>query len=319
MKPFAHPRLRSSTSMPSAASTWLVLMLPALFVTAAVAQTTLPEVQVTTAAIADYEFDWGRYGVPCASCNFGDGNARFVFSDAANNLWLGHIDYQSGNFYPPDGHGVLIDTGVAAATDFGNGPEWMYSASGSAVVYTKFLAQQPHSALTAGVAVASMINGAWSGAFVPSNPLGRNSPLATVDVNDPAPRFSYVDANRSHQYWRSMTSLNVEHALPISQISDGSSRRWVPGTHSLIFAGKAPPDPSGVVRNQMFLYDTDAGTLQQLTFEPTDKLGGFMWQAPEFNNEKVFFTIADRKQLLVYRKLPNAQGVPTWTVACRVR
>jgi hypothetical protein len=280
------------------------------------AQTTpLPEIQVTTSAIPDYEFDWGRYGVSCATCNGGDGNARFVFTDASNNLWLGYINHQTGDFSPLDGHGVLLDTGAAKTTDFGNGPEWMYNASGSQVVYTKYAANQAPSALTAGVALASRANGVWSAGLVPNNPLGRNSPLATVDEGDTAARFAYVDANRSHQYWRSATDPGVEYPLPIAQISDGSSRRWVPHTHKIIFAGTAPPDASGTAYVQMFLYDTDAGTLEQLTFDPTNKGGGFMWQAPEFGNEYVFFTTTNATRLFMYRKLPDAKGVPRWTVA----
>ena len=279
------------------------------------AQTTVQlEVLVTTAAIPDYEFDSGRYGIDCPSCNAGDGNSRFVFSDTNNNLWAGHVDFQTGAFLPADGHGALVDTNVAKTTDFGNGPEWMYGASGSQIVYTKFLANQPPSALTAGVAVASFA-GSWSGGFVPVNPIGRNSPLASVDVGDPAPRLAYVDANRSNQYWRSASDLAVENVLPISQLSDGSSRRWVPLTRKLIFAGRAPADANGVVYSQMFTYDTDSGALEQLTFDANNKGGGFMWQAPEFNNEYVFFTTVNSTQLRVYRKLPNAVGVPTWTVA----
>ena len=60
----------------------------------------LPEVQVTKAAIPDNEYDWGRKGAYCATCNFGDGNARWAFSDHLGNLWLAKIDYQTGDFIP---------------------------------------------------------------------------------------------------------------------------------------------------------------------------------------------------------------------------
>jgi MYXO-CTERM domain-containing protein len=53
---------------------------------------------------------------------------------------------------------------------------------------------------------------------------------------------------------------------------------------------------------QVFLYDTDTEELEQLTFEHTTKYGAFMWRAPEYGGEYVFFTIADRTQVRIYRK-----------------
>jgi hypothetical protein len=39
------------------------------------------EVQVSTVEIVDFEFDWGRDGVYCSTCNQGAGNARLTFTD----------------------------------------------------------------------------------------------------------------------------------------------------------------------------------------------------------------------------------------------
>ena len=71
-------------------------------------QSVLPEVQVTAASIPDYEFDSARDGRYCPTCNGGDGNSRLVFSDNSNNLWVGHVDFQTGAFLPADGHGALL-------------------------------------------------------------------------------------------------------------------------------------------------------------------------------------------------------------------
>ena len=52
-----------------------------------------------------------------------------------------------------------------------------------------------------------------------------------------------------------------------------------------------------------------------LAFNPLGVLGGMMWRAPEFKNEYVFFTMAkERRQILVYRKLPGADKVMRWTI-----
>jgi hypothetical protein len=270
-----------------------------------------PEVQVTTAGIPDNEYDWGRDGVPCSTCNFGAGNARFVFSDAANNLWVAQIDPQTGNFIPFDGHGLLLDTNATAPTDYGNGPEWFQSASGSGFVYTQYLPGQRHGDASAVVGIASMVNGAWTIKILPET--GRVSPDATKNPSDPDVYIDYVSAPKGKLYWRKLSDINTEHELPISQLTDGNSRRWIPGTHTIIFQGQGQvgvDDPQ-----QIFTYDIDTGALEQLTFSPTDLLSAFAWHAPEFNNEVVFLTMAkSRTQILVYRKLPGADKVLRWTV-----
>jgi hypothetical protein len=273
----------------------------------------LPEIQVTTAAIVDYEFDWGRDGVYCPSCNFGAGNARLTFTDQDKNLWVGNIDYYTGEFYPPDGHGVLVDTGGAFATDFGNGPEWMFSSNGSQIVYTKYVPGYPQSLQTVGVAIATMTNGAWSGNFM-DNGLRRLSPLGTLNISDTAPRLNYTDDAGANVYWRVWDSPATEQWVPISRQAAGGSRRWVPGQPSIIFSSPAAPDSSGNIHPQVFLYDTDARTLEQLTFDPTNKWGGFMWQAPEFDNEYVFFTVVNRTSISVYRKLMSPEEELKWTL-----
>ena len=289
-----------------------------LTVTLSFAQTQAPapEVQVTTAAIPDNEYDSGRDGVPCTACNFGAGNSRFVFSDADNNLWVARIDSQTGNFTPPDGQGLLLDTNAAAPTDFGNGPEWFDSASGSGFVFTQYLPGQPHGDQTAVIGVATMANGAWT-INILSGARGRASPDATKNPSDPDVYINYVSAPKRKVYWRKLSDINTEHELPISHLTDGNSRRWVPGTHKIIFQGHLLDDPL-LLRDQVFTYDLDlppTEALEQLTNNPKGVLGGMMWQAPEFKNEYVFFTMEkERRKILVYRKLPGADQVARWTI-----
>ncbi|HSW05268.1 hypothetical protein [Aquabacterium sp.] len=292
---------------------WLATMAVAMATCVAQAQTVLPEVQVSKAYIPDLEFDWGRNGVFCQSCNFGTSNARFAFSDANMKLWIGYIDFQTGAFYPPDGRAVLLDSSAAAPTDFGNGPEWVGSSGNSQLVYTKYLSGQAPSETSAGVALAQMINGSWSTGFM-SNAVGRASPAGSQDLTDADPRINYVASDKSGLFWRSLSQPDVENILPISELTSGNSRRWVPGTRKIIFQGHPPNSPALLI-DQVYLYDTNSGELEQLTFDADGKLGAFMWRAPEFNNDYVFITMARlRKQLQVYRKVPGADGQLRWTV-----
>ena len=272
-----------------------------------------PEVQVTTAPIPDNEYDAGRDGAPCTGCNFGAGNARFVFSDADNNLWVAGVDPLTGNYLPADGHGLLLDTNATAPTDYGNGPEWFDSASGSGFVYTQYRPGQPHGDNTAAIGIARMVNGAWTIDILPTL-RGRASPDATKNPSDPDVYINYVSAPKGKLYWRKLSDINTENDLPISDLTDGNSRRWVPGTHKIIFQGHDPTDELAL-RDQIFTYDIDTGTREQLTNNVKGVLGGMMWQAPEFKNEYVFFTMEkERRKILVYRKIPGADQVPRWTI-----
>jgi hypothetical protein len=85
------------------------------------------EVQVSASSFGDTEFDWGRDGINCPSCNFGQGNARFDWTDNKGNVWLGHVDWQTGAFDPKNGKAELADTTGANYKTFGNGPEWAFS------------------------------------------------------------------------------------------------------------------------------------------------------------------------------------------------
>jgi hypothetical protein len=277
-------------------------------------QNVLPEVQVTTAAVPDFEFDSARDGRYCPDCNGGDGNARIVFSDSSNNLWVGRVDFQTGAFLPADGRGTLIASNAAAPTDYGNGPEWMFSNGDSRFVYTQCQAPcDPPNGATASIGLATQVGGTWIATTLP-NSAGRASPAGTLDLGDPDPRINYVTGNKTAWYMRQTSALGTEIQLPLSSLSNGNARRWVSGTRKILFQGHDPNDPQ-ILRDQIYLYDTDSGQLEQLTFHPQGVLGGFMWQAPEFKNEYVFFTMAKfRQQILVYRKIPGADKVLRWTI-----
>jgi hypothetical protein len=284
-------------------------------------QTVFPERQVSPDEVVDFEFDWGRDGVHCATCNEGDGNSRFVFTDREQNLWLGYVDPETGDFDPPDGRAVWLDDNAAFATDFGNGPEWMFSTGSSEIVYTKYQPGTQQSTFTAAVAVATPSAAAeWTAGLLPVG-LRSQSPSATLDLDDPNPRINYQDHRKENVYWLDATDPRQSgspNLMPIEEQTGGGSRRWVPGTRDVVFSGGAAPDEAGKVYQQVFQYDTDSGELEQLTFDATTKWGAFMWRAPEYDDEYVFFTVADRVQIRVYRELPDDDGVPTWTVVDEV-
>ena len=276
------------------------------------AQTFPPEVQVGTSDIIDYEFDWARDGTYCPTCNYGAGNSRLSYIDKDHNLWVGYIDSVSGYFYPSNGQAVLVDTTATAPGEIGNGPEWVFSARGSELVYTRWTDGQPRMNL----GYARQGGGAWVAGPI-ANTINRVLPLGTVDLTDPIPSVHYqnlaIGNVVANIYWRDITPGSTEYKVPIATNDPGMTRRWVPGSRDIIITAPRP-GTAGQVNKQVLLYHTASGQLEQLTFDAVDKLWGFMWQAPEYNNENVFFAVVGGTQLVIYRNFPRTDGTSRWRV-----
>lgn len=285
-------------------------------------QVALPgaEVQVTPARIIDYEFDWGRDGVNCPTCNDGDGNSRLAFTDAFYNLWVAHVDPTTGAFIPADGKGVLVDTMAAFATDFGNGPEWALSQLGSQLVYTKYsvatVPPTPADPQTAELAVASQSGGVWAPVAL-DNGDKKQSPLGTQDASDAVPLLQYQDLAKVNTFWRVLNVPQSQVKVPVKGYNAGS-RRWVPGTHKMILSARGLQGTLANGFRAVFLYDADTGALEQITNEAANNQGAMMWRAPEYGGDFVFFTVRDGQQLVVYRQVSNGDGSSSWVVISTV-
>ncbi|MFY9509692.1 MAG: hypothetical protein WAQ05_01790 [Rubrivivax sp.] len=289
----------------------LLAALGALCVAATVQAAPYTELLVTTTRFGDMEFDWGRDGVYCPSCNAGDGNARFHWVDRSNRLWISYIDFNTGAIYPPNGRGVLVDSDVAYYSDFGNGPEWVFSQGDSQIVYTKYKAGAEQTGANAGLGLAKVVNGSWSAGFI-DGALGRITPAPSQSIGDATPKMMYASGTGPQIYWRKLGEpVGAEKRAP--WISTGLSARWLPNTNKLAYVNGAAHE-DGTRYQQVFLFDSDTNTIEQLTFDATEKRGVFMLPAPEFGGEMVFFTVAARTQLRLYRQLLGSDGLRRWTV-----
>ncbi|WP_164929478.1 hypothetical protein [Gloeobacter violaceus] len=242
----------------------------------AFAQFVPTDILITEAPIIDPEFD--------------QANARFTWVDSAGDVWIGNVDAQTGNFDPLDGKSIAVDTGAVPVEVIGNGPEWVFTSAGPQIVYTKF----DNSRYALGRALQQ--NGVWIGGFL-ENGQGRFGPIGSLDRSDPAPRISYIgrDENRKQvTFWRGLDEPSTEEVIPGSQPPGG---RWVDGKRALVLTERVGSGRQG------FMYDVDAGVLEQLTFDAGIKKAIFMWQAPEYGNEYLFFTLIDEKEIGIYRKI----------------
>lgn len=284
------------------------------------AQPYSPEVQVGARGITDYEFDWGRDGVYCPSCNVGAGNNRFAFIDADGNLWVGHVNPDTGGFVPSDGKGKLVDTNTVPAKTLGNGPEWMSLTKASALVYDRWIDGKRHSFTNHCVGFAHVAtNGSWEGGCLDGTK-GYVLPIGTYTPGDEKPLLSYQNFSQviTNVYWRSMKEGSPQHPVITGSAQTGITRRWVTGTHKLFLTAPAKPDEHGRVYRQAFVYSADTDTLEQLTFDPTSKTSGFMWKAPDHNNKFLFFVRVGVTEVDVYALKNNDSGQPTWQVVKRI-
>jgi hypothetical protein len=282
------------------------------------AQTLMPEVQVGTRTMIDYEFDWGRDGVFCQTCNYGAGNARLTFIDGDHNVWVGYVDPDTGYFLPTNGQAVLVDANAATAEQIGNGPEWMISARGSELVYTRFTDGKPLTYNNLNVGWARMGNGSWIAGPVDGTK-GQVLPIGSMNVTDPAPFMSYQNfsSTSTDVLWTIVASGVAPHTIALANPAPGVTRRWIPGYPGMIMTYNAPPDATGKVYRQVYLYDTKTNTQTQLTTDAVNKYWAFMFKAPEYNNEYMFFVMVGGNEIDIYRKVP-VNGVPTWTVINKI-
>jgi len=96
--------------------------------------------------------------------------------------------------------------------------------------------------------------------------------------------------------------------------SNGIGERFVPCTHQVLLQADAPYGTGGTLVQQVFWYDLDTGVVEQLTTDATAKYAGFMFQAPDFGDNYIFFTIASRTTVEVFEQTgTNQNGSPTFT------
>lgn len=314
---------------------YTTLVLLAAAVEAQVPAQTFNEVQVTATAVGDIEFDWGRDGIYCPDCNFGQGNARLDWTDRQGNLWIAHLDPNTGALLSPIPKDELADTSAFFWNVYGNGPEWAFSTQNgqvvSRLVYTRYVPGQAATTGYAGAAYATMVNGVWQAHFLPGaigqgNPQdgtsNSNLPESSQCISDSTATTIYKNfANPKSMFTEPISSAagTVPTFTPFGAIANGIGERFVPCTHQLLFQGDAPPTAGGHVFQQVFWYNMDTQVMQQVTTEPTTKYGGFMFQAPDFQDNYIMVTNAARLTLNVYQQtgtLPN--GAPNFSLVNQI-
>lgn len=300
------------------------------------------EVSATTTPMGDVEFDWGRDGVHCASCNFGDGNDRANWTDRSGNIWIAHLDPNSGLFVSPGANDELADTTAYFWNTWGNGPEWAFSTHNgqvvSQLVYSRWQPGQPAqpqpgpgyagAAYTTQTAYNAFGQANWTPRFLPGAIGAGNGNPGTANSNLPEASQCNTDALAEVMYknFASPLQLFTEAVtsaagttpqpvpVPANVVSNGIGERFVPCTQQVTFQAQAPYGNSGQTVQQVFWYDYATGALDQITTDATSKYSAFMFKAPDFGDNYILFTLANHTIIQVFEQTgTNADGSPQFT------
>jgi hypothetical protein len=276
------------------------------------------EVQATATAMGDIEFDWGRDGVTCLTCNFGNGNARANWTDRNNNLWIAHLDPTTGLFVSAGANDELADTNAAFWNTYGNGPEWAFSTQNgqvnSQLVYSRYVPNKPQTPAYTGAAFATQTGtGIWAPAFFPGaigTGNSSNLPEGSQCNSDPVALAMYKNFATPFQMFTEpvTTAAGTQPTLAPIQ-SNGIGERFIPCTHQLTFQADAPS--GNFTFQQVFWYDIDSQVVEQLTTDQTTKYSGFMFRAPDFGDNFIMIALANHSTMQVYEQTgTNPDGSP---------
>lgn len=238
---------------------------------------------------------------------FNQARAQFIWNSEEGKLWLGNIDRDTGQFVPPDGKFLLVDPDTMSSDDVlktGNGCEWVWTADGDGIVYTKFVGRHSNANTRLGYA-RPLPDGTFVAGFLGPD-INRKNPFGSETAGDPSPRITYVDKDKNH-YWRELDDPSTEQLLPGVPAKIGPVRH-VRGARAVIY--QSPVNDI----DQVFYRELDTGVAEQLTFDSGDKDQMWMWRAPEFGDEFVFITMAGGKELRLYRKTGGQ-----WAVAHTIK
>ncbi|MBC8041856.1 MAG: T9SS type A sorting domain-containing protein [Rhizobacter sp.] len=209
---------------------------------------------------------------------------RVSWQSLSDTLWLAKIDPKTGELIPKSGKGIYVDRQLLPIPETFNGPEWMQSVSGGQLVYTT----NRNSIAQLAVATETATD-VW-GTQIIAGTEGRLNPRATKYPASLVPAVHYLRRNGESILWSPAGSTAIQEDSAL-QTTDA---HWVndePDAFTLIIRSN----------DQVGYYDTQTKLTTQLTFDNTKKERPYMWKAPEYGNDLVFFARADTL-LQLYRK-----------------
>jgi len=203
-----------------------------------------------------------------------------------NSLWICHLDTITWGLVIPDGKEIQIDTGLTPLSSTSNAAEWGYDINGTYLVYNKSILKKKYIAIA-----AESSYGTWSN-FTMLDAAHRINPHASQNPNDSVMAFHYISSIID---WKTKYKF-IDHPDWERAVWGFIDAHWTQGEQMLtgIFS----------FTNQVGLFDPpERKCPMQLTFDYEDVYTKpFMWHAPEHNNARMFFAIANGNEMRVFKE-----------------
>ena len=283
----------------------------------------------------EIEFDWGRDGLYCGSCNFGAGNSRLAWTDRDSNLWVSGVDPATGAFDPVNGEAHEVTTTAYVWSEWGGGPQWAFSTPPGAasnnpvsqLVYTGWMPGKSPTYEWTGAALATQIDAsAWETGFFPgAYAPDTNNTLLPQPSQCPTDASAYAifetlgdpgnPLQREFTEPVSRAAGTMPTPAPIRESGSTANDRWVPCTTALTF--EAAVSNGTQTMEQVFWYDRITQNVEQLTFDAATKQGTQLFRAPDYGGNYLLITVAANNTLQIYEQLNGATsptGAPVMTL-----
>jgi hypothetical protein len=220
---------------------------------------------------------------------------HFVWQDTDDNLWVARLNPVTGELWPMDGRGLLLDTNLRGIGLTGNGPEWGYGDG------------KPYIAYTRDVGASFRLGGAfqrkdfvWNFSLLGDSD-GRSRPEGTAPSHRGSPRIAYnytLETGEDAVGWRNLFDSASEGVVTGADLQ-AQGGRWVEGEDRFLVSLR----PSTLELGTVDITQAPA-QYEQITFTGGNKINPFAWWAPEY--DEPFFSAMllkrGRHQIGIFRR-----------------
>jgi hypothetical protein len=244
---------------------------------------------------------------------------QVTWQDELERLWVAPVNPENGDITITQAKMLATklapNAPVSSGNATGNGPEWVYTGTGSEILYT--IQNGKLGPQNWRVGRARKVGNNWvAGPWGSSTGVVGGAPDGTkVSTGDSDPLVNYYYAVGRDGRGLSWAKLNDSSQKGVVPFEFAAPARWIPEGKVFISAVQ------GKKVHQAVFYDpAQPNTYQQLTFDDAfGKLDLRAWNAPELGGELVFFALEapkksrDGTQIGFYRKI-NGSWTKTKTI-----
>lgn len=207
-----------------------------------------------------------------------------------HNLWICKLDTLTWSLAVPDGKQTLVDSNLTALSQTNNSAEWGYDMWGTYLVYNKSHARKKF------VGVAMELSTGWSTSVLLDAP-HRMNPHATQNPTDSNFAIQYIST-----IWNNYTKYKI--------MNDPYHEKWIQGFTDAHWVADEMCMTGILDNNQVgYVNLADPNNIISLTHNFTKHYTKpYMWHAPEFNNARMFFAVANGEEMQIFKETTPASN-----------